>query len=179
MNEGLDTGAVALQKKIPLSPETNAGELTKKLASLGSEAMVEALSSVEKGEAVLTEQDESKATYAAKLSVENRIILWSLPATRIHDQVRALTPGIGARTFHPKFDGPVKILRTRVVDEGKNSLPKEPAGSILAAKGYILVRCGEGVLAVEQLQVPGGRPVEVGEFLRGNKLGGVFTNLQA
>ena len=175
MDEGLDTGSVALRKRTPLNPKTNAGELTEALAELGSKAIVEALLLVENEVLTLTVQDESKATYATKLSAEDRVIRWDLPATRIHDQVRALAPRISARTLHPVFEGPVKILRTRVVEEGEDLSPRAPAGSILAAKERILVQCGEGVLRVEKLQVSGGRPVEAEELLRGNKLEGAFT----
>ena len=175
MDEGLDTGPVALKKKIPLGPDTNAGELTQSLARLGAKAIVEALSAVESGAYNLTRQDEGGATYASKLSAEDRIIRWALPARKIHDQIRALAPRIGARTFHPTFDGPVKILCSQVVEESESAPPVAPSGSILAAKENILVQCGAGTLLVEELQVPGGKSVAAEEFLRGNELEGAFT----
>jgi methionyl-tRNA formyltransferase len=174
MDEGLDTGPVALQRKTPLGPTVNAGKLTKSLARLGSEAIVEALSFVEKGSYDLTEQDESKATYASKLSARDRILRWELPAGRIHDQVRALAPGIGARTFHPAFEGPIKVLRSRVLEKRKRPSPEMQPGSIVPAKNDLLVQCGEGRLRVDELQVPGGKSVESREFLRGNSLAGSF-----
>ena len=177
MDAGLDTGPVLLQEKIPLGSDINAGELTVALAELGSKAIVEALQLIENDRFTLTEQDESEATYAPKLSVEDRIVHWELPARKIHDRVRALAPRIGARTFHASFEGSVKILSTRVVEELEgNSSPKAPAGSILAAKKRILVLCGVGVLEIEKLQVPGGRPVAAAEFLRGRELEGAFAD---
>lgn len=175
MDEGLDTGPVALRKSIPISPDANAGDITSALARLGAKAIVEALSLVENDNLTLSKQDESEATYAAKIAAPDRIVRWDLPARRIRDQIRALAPGIGARTFHPAFDGPVKLLRARIA-EGNLDLPLGlPSGSISAAKGCIRVRCGDGALSVEKLQVPGGKPVGAGEFLRGNKLEGAFT----
>ncbi len=176
MNEGLDTGPVTLQKKTPLDTRTNAGELTDELASLGSKAIVEALSSLENESLNLTEQDESEATYAAKLTTEDRVIDWDRPVRRIRDQVRALAPRIGARTFHAAFEGPVKILHASIIEAGDKAPSTAPPGSILAAKDGIRVRCGEGYLQVEELQVPGGRPVKVGEYLLGNELRGAFVS---
>lgn len=176
MDEGLDTGAVALQKKTPIYPDTNAGELTETLAKLGGEAMVETLSIVEDEAVALTEQDEGEATYASKISAEDRVIRWDSSAGNIHDQVRALAPRIGARTYHPAYEGPVRLLRSRVAETpGRVGLEDARTGDILAAKGRILVQCGEGVLQVDELQVPGGRPVEAEVFLRGNDLTGAFT----
>lgn len=176
MDEGLDTGPVALQKKIRIHPHANAGELTEAIAIAGTEVIVETLALVERDAVVLKAQNESRVTYAPKLTAEDRVIRWDGSAKKIHDQVRALAPGIGARTFHPAYDGPVKILRSRVVDDQDELGHGEAqAGRIFSAKERILVQCGEGVLQVDELQAPGGRPVEAGEFLRGNKLGGVFT----
>lgn len=176
MDEGLDTGPVALQKKTTVAPNTNAGELTEALAVLGAEAIVEALFAVESGSFSLTEQDETEATYASKITAQDRLVKWSLPAKKIHDQIRALAPKVGAQTFHPAYNGPVKILRSSVVEEGTDNQELQvPAGSILSGKRRILVQCGEGTLRVERLQVPGGRAVEAEEFLLGNKLEGRFA----
>lgn len=177
MDEGLDTGPVALQKKVRIHPDANAGELTEAIAAAGAEAIVETLTLVERDAVALAAQDESRATYAPKLTAEDRVIRWDGSAKKIHDQVRALAPRIGVRTFHPAYDGPVKILRSRVVDDqGKLGHGGAQVGHIFSAKERILVQCGEGGLQVDALQVPGGRPVEAREFLRGNKLGGAFTD---
>lgn len=175
MDEGLDTGAVALQERIPIGPDENAGEVTLALAWLGAKAIVEALSLVEKQNFDLIAQDESRATYAPKLSAEDRVLQWDLPARKVHDRVRALAPRIVARTFHPAYEGPIKILRSRVIEDEESVSHRMSCGSILAAKGRILVQCGEGVLEVERLQVAGGKPAEAEEFLRGNRLEGSFA----
>ena len=177
MDEGLDTGSVALQKKVRIHPDANAGELMEAIVAAGTEAIVETLDLVERNAVALKAQDESRATYAPKLTAEDRVIRWDGSAKEIHDQVRALAPIPGARTFHPEYDGPVKILRSRVVDgQGRLDHGEARSGHIFSAKERILVQCGEGVLQVYELQAPGGRPVEAGEFLRGNKVGGAFTD---
>ncbi|CAN5774809.1 methionyl-tRNA formyltransferase [soil metagenome] len=178
MREGLDTGPVALRKEISIEPQVNGDELTVNLAKLGAKAIVETLSLVERNAYTLTEQDETLASYAPKLAPEDRVIRWNRPAKSVHDQVRGLAPEIGARTFHPAFEGPIKLLRTKVEDEIVVAGDKTPGGTILAAKDRILVQCGKGILQVDKLQVPGGKPVAAEEFLRGNILEGTLTESQ-
>ena len=172
MDEGLDTGPVVLRREVPIPPDMNAGTLTNILASVGGEAMVEALTRVENGVAEFHEQDDAEATYAAKISAGDREIRWERPAVEVKDQIRALAPHIGARATHSDFDGPVKVLRSSAVQEDANPLG---AGEIDSRQGRILVGCGTGVLEVEELQAPGGRSLPAAEFLRGNSFGGTFT----
>ncbi len=172
MDEGLDTGPVVLWREVPIPPDMNAGELTEALAALGGEAMVEALDQVEGGVAKFHEQDDAEATYAAKITAADREIRWERPAVEVKDQVRALSPHIGARATHPNFEGPVKVLRASVVEDDGHPLE---AGEIDAGRGRILVGCGAGLLEIEEIQVPGGKPLRAEDFLRGNPFGGTFT----
>ncbi|HET7478101.1 MAG TPA: methionyl-tRNA formyltransferase [Rubrobacteraceae bacterium] len=171
MDEGLDTGPMALQRETAIPADMTGGELTELLARLGSEAVVESMSLLETGSLTLTEQDSLKATYAAKLSNEDRVIKWDIGADEVHNIVRALAPYIGARTFHEEYDGPVRILRSRIAYESEVSLRP---GEIYAANGRIFVGCGRGVVEVLEIQAPGGRALPAANFLRGNALGGRF-----
>ncbi|HEV2092780.1 MAG TPA: methionyl-tRNA formyltransferase [Rubrobacter sp.] len=171
MDEGLDTGPIALQRPTAITPDTTGGELTELLARIGSNAIVEALSLLEGGRLTVSEQDSLNATYASKLLDEDKVIWWEDKVRGVHDLVRALAPGIGARTFHAGFDGPVKIWCTRVVDEAASG---GPPGAISAADGRICVRCGVGALEVLELQAPGGRRVSARDFLLGRRLTGAF-----
>lgn len=171
MDEGLDTGPIALQLPIPITPDMTGGELTKALASLGAKAIVEGLSSLEEQRLTLSEQDSLYATHASKVEREDQVIRWGWRAGEVHDHVRALAPHIGARAYHEAFDGPIKIWRTaRVTESGET----RGAGNISAANGRILVSCGEGSVEILELQAPGGRRLSAGDFLRGNALGGQF-----
>src|SRR5215210_9353994 len=171
MDEGLDTGPVALQRRTPILPETTGGELTQTLADLGAKAIVEAMFSLEKNSLTLSEQNNLYASYAAKLEDEERVIRWGERVEKVHDLVRALTPHIGARTFHPDVAGPIKVLRSKVFERDKHDL--DP-GTILPAKEHILVACEEGILQVTELQMPGGRALPASDFLRGRSLSGAF-----
>ncbi len=172
MDEGLDTGPVALQRPTPIPPDMTGGELTDLLADIGSNAIVEALMLLEQQSLTVSEQDSLNATYAPKLLDEDKTVRWSEGVRGVHDLVRAMAPGIGARAFHPGFDGPVKIWRTRVEDE---STPGGSPGAVSALDGRISVQCGVGVLELLELQAPGARRMTAREFLLGRRLDGAFV----
>ncbi|MGB3681256.1 MAG: methionyl-tRNA formyltransferase [Rubrobacteraceae bacterium] len=172
MDVGLDTGPVVLRREVPVPPDMNAGELTDNLARVGGEAMVDALTMIEAGTAEFQEQDETRATYAAKISAEDREVRWDRTAPEVKDHIRALSPHVGARAKHPDFDGPIKVLRARVYREHDSPLA---AGEIDSSQGCILVGCGTGLLELEEVQAPGKKPLKAREFLRGNSFGGTFT----
>ena len=173
MDEGLDTGPMALQRPTPIHPDATGGELTELLAQIGSKAIVEALTLLEQGRLTVVEQDSLNATYAPKLLDEDKTVRWVEEVRVVHDLVRALSPGIGARAFHPGFDGPVKIWRTRVEDESTSGAAP---GTISASNGRISVQCGVGTLEVLELQAPGGRRMTAREFLLGRGLDNAFVN---
>jgi methionyl-tRNA formyltransferase len=171
MDEGLDTGPLVLQIPVNIPPEMNAGELTDLLANTGANAIVESLNLLENADLPLVEQDSTNATYASKLTDEERVIRWRVGAGEVHDLVRALAPRVGARTYHAAIDGPVKIWRSRVVESG--APPSDP-GNIRSESGRMVVSCGSGSLEVLELQAPGGRRLPAREFLLGRPLEGAF-----
>jgi methionyl-tRNA formyltransferase len=172
MDEGLDTGPMALQRPVAIPPEMNAGELTALLARTGAKAIVEGLDLLRSNALTLVDQDSRHATYASKLSDQDRIIRWSRDVGEVHDLIRALAPHVGARTFHPGVEGPVKIWRSTILDRAAVS---SEVGYVDAENGRIAVYCGKGCLEVLELQVPGGRRLRAREFLLGNTLEGAFV----
>jgi methionyl-tRNA formyltransferase len=172
MDEGLDTGPMALQNPVAIPPEMDAGELTDLLAHTGAKAIVEGLDLLQTDTLTLVHQDSRHATYASKISDQDRIIKWGREVGEVHDLIRALAPHIGARTFHPDVEGPVKIWRSRILDRAAVS---SEAGYIDAENGRIAVYCGKGCLEVLELQVPGGRRLPARDFLLGNSLEGAFS----
>jgi methionyl-tRNA formyltransferase len=171
MDEGLDTGPIALQRPVGIPPAMNAGELTNLLAEIGAEAVVESLDLLQGDALMLLGQDNLHATYASKILDEDRVIEWAAGVREVHDRIRALAPHIGARTFLPDVAGPVKIWRSAIRDTAGTG---EEVGHIQAENGRIAVNCGDGHLEVLELQAPGGRRLAAREFLLGNPLEGVF-----
>jgi methionyl-tRNA formyltransferase len=158
MDAGLDTGAVLKQRAIPIAADDDAGSLHEKLAALGAEMIVETLAT--RPEAV--PQSSEGVTYAHKIEKRDTVLDWSRPATELERAVRAFRPAPGASTT---LEGaPVKIWRSRLLEK------KLEPGVIEPSRGQLVVGCGEGALAIEELQRAGGKRVSAAEFLRGRPL---------
>ncbi|MBV9078365.1 MAG: methionyl-tRNA formyltransferase, partial [Methylobacteriaceae bacterium] len=163
MEEGLDTGPVAVVERLAIGPDETAGELHDRLARAGAGMIVRALELMEAGPVQFVPQTEAGITYAAKITNEEARVDWSGPAGRVHDQVRGLSPAPGAFVEIDLGRGPerLKILRTaRAEGEG---LP----GTLL---GDERVACGEGAVRLLSVQRAGRGPVSAEEFLRGARL---------
>jgi methionyl-tRNA formyltransferase len=164
MEEGLDTGPVAMAERVPIGPDTSAGELHDRLMGLGADLMVRALAALSRGALSFTPQPEEGVTYAHKLSNEDGRIEWGKPAQALHDQVRGLSPYPGAFFTADFGKGPerVKVLRTARAD-GAGA-----PGALLDSSG--LVACGEGALRLVHVQPAGKQAMGAEEFLRGRRL---------
>ncbi|PSM16650.1 methionyl-tRNA formyltransferase [Nitratireductor sp. StC3] len=164
MEEGLDTGPVALQRQVEIGPDMTAGELHDVLARESATLMVEALAALEAGRLALTPQPAEGVTYAKKIDKGETRIDWTRSATEIHNHIRGLSPFPGAWCEAPLADRPerLKILR---------SAPAEGTG----APGVVLddaltIACGTGAVRLVELQRAGGKPMTAEAFLRGAAL---------
>jgi len=162
MDEGLDTGAVLLQRAVPIGPETTAEDLHDELATLGAELVVEALAGLAAGTLAARPQDDAGATYAEKLSREDGRLDWRRPAAELARRVQALTPWPGAFAELPG-GGRLKVLRAEALAEASGE-----SGRLLDAA--MTVACGAGALRLLEVQKPGKAPVEGAAFLRGARL---------
>jgi methionyl-tRNA formyltransferase len=164
MEEGLDTGPIAMAERLPIGPDMTAGELHDRLAPLGADLMVRALAALEKGALVVTPQPDQGVTYAAKIDKGETRIDWSKPANAVHDHCRGLSPFPGA-WFELSADGKpvrVKVLRTTRADG--NGAP----GTLLDDR--LTIACGSGAIRILELQRAGKQPMKTEEFLRGTPL---------
>ena len=96
MEEGLDTGPIAMAERVPIGPDATAGDLHDRLARLGADLMVRALGALERGSLTLTPQPQAGVTYARKLDKDETRIDWSRPWKEVHDHIRGLSPFPGA-----------------------------------------------------------------------------------
>jgi methionyl-tRNA formyltransferase len=166
MDEGLDTGPVALSDLMEIGADETAGELHDRLMQAGAALMVQALGQVEAGTLTLTPQPPEGALYAAKIDKAETRIDWSLPDRALHDRIRGLSPFPGAWCEMPAADGRkerLKLLRSTLAEGGSDR-----PGEILDDR--LTVACGKGALRLIYLQRAGGRPSTADEFLRGTKL---------
>jgi len=163
MNERLDAGDIFLQEKTPVHSEETYGELHDRLAVEGAKLLIKALDMLEMGERIAIPQNEEEATYAPPIKKEETRLAWARPAEELHNLIRGLSPVPGATLPGPK--GPVKILRTRVVEDASGQ-----PGEILEAhpkKGTLVVACKEGALEILQIQPPGKKAMDAASFVRG------------
>src|SRR5580692_8503267 len=111
MDEGLDTGAIAMAERVPIGTDTTTGELHDELAHSGADLMVRALAALEKGQLQLTPQAASGVTYANKIAKSETRTDWTRPWNDVHNHCRGLSPFPGA-WCELASAGRVKILRT-------------------------------------------------------------------
>jgi methionyl-tRNA formyltransferase len=161
MDEGLDTGAMAMMERLPIGPDMTAGELHDRLAPLGADLMVRALAALGRDALTLTPQPEAGVTYAAKIDKAETRVDWTRPWNEVHDHCRGLSPFPGAWCEMPTPDGPVrvKILRT-TKGEGAGA-----PGAVL--DDALTIACGTGAVRLVEVQRAGGKAMKAGEFLRG------------
>ena len=161
MEEGLDTGPVALADRLSIGPDATAGEIHDHLSLMGATLMLRALKLLAKGELTFSPQPKEGVTYAAKISKEETRIDWKKTAVEAHNMIRGLSPYPGA-WFEALLGGKaerVKVLRSVVVP-GKG----EPG---LLLDGHLTVACGSQAIRLTQVQRAGRRPIGGAEFLRG------------
>jgi methionyl-tRNA formyltransferase len=96
MEEGLDTGPVALAERLPIPPDATAGDLYDQLAPVGAKLMGRALEALEHNQLTLTPQPDAGVTYAAKIDKAETRIDWNKSAREVHDRIRGLSPFPGA-----------------------------------------------------------------------------------
>lgn len=161
MDEGLDTGPVAMAERVAIGPETTAGELTDRLSRLGADLMVRALAALSRDGLTSVAQSSQGATYARKIDKSETRIDWSKAAADVHDHIRGLSPEPGA-WFEGDFGrGPerIKVLKSQRSDG--DGAPGSLVGEDLT------VACGSGAVRLVQLQRAGKQPVNSAAFLNG------------
>jgi methionyl-tRNA formyltransferase len=161
MDEGLDTGDMAMMERIRIDADMTAGELHDAMAPLGAGLMARALSALERGSLQLTRQPTDGVTYAAKIDKAETRIDWAKSWKAVHDHIRGLSPFPGA--WCELAGDRIKVLRT-TRGEGQR---KDGAGPGTVLDDSLTVACGDGAVRIVELQKAGGRPMKVEEFLRG------------
>lgn len=169
MEEGLDTGPVALVEKCAIEPDMTAGDLHDRLMNIAATLMVEALSRLETNTLASTLQAADGVTYASKIDKSETRVDWTRPAAEVHNHIRGLSPfpgawceaDIGGRTER------LKLLRSTLL-EGTLSESMGESGGILDDR--LTVACGSGAVRLVEVQRAGGKPAAAQEFLRGAKI---------
>jgi len=159
----LDAGDMVIKGQIPIGARDTTQTLHDALAQIGADLLIQVMHTLaEQGHVAAEQQDEKLVTYAEKLQKAEAQIDWQQSADLISRQVRAFNPFPVAQTM---LEGEVcRIwMATHGAGQGKS-------GQVLAVGESIDVACGDGVLHIESLQMPGGKRLSAREFLAGHPL---------
>jgi methionyl-tRNA formyltransferase len=163
--KALDAGPMLRTARRPISPDETSDEVEHDLARLGARLLVSTIDDLFNGRITETPQNEAEATYAPRLTKDDGLVDWSLPAVRIHNLVRGLHPWPHAFTF---------VAGTRLILLQSTPLPEshtsEPGTILEAAGDRLVVAAGEGRVRLRRLQIEGKRAMMEREFLAGHRL---------
>src|SRR5438105_2008379 len=160
MDEGMDTGPILLQAEEAIDEDDDAGSLGDRLAGIGGRLLLDTIDRLAAGDLEPAPQDEAAATFAPKLTAEDRWLDWSRPAEELRRRVRAMSPDPGASA---RFRGDVlKTFGARVRDE-----TGEPGAVVAVGRDGFVVACGAGSLGIEDVAPAGRKRMTAAEFIRG------------
>jgi len=162
MEAGLDSGPVYLRRELPIGAEDTAEILTRRLAELGAEALLEVVDALDNGQLTPEPQDAARATLAPKVTRPAARVPWGRSAVEVALHLLAFDPWPGAWSEGPS--GEVKLFTPRIA-EGRGA-----PGTVLDATGALIVACGEGAVQVAEVKASGGRRMASAEWLRGRPL---------
>ena len=157
LSEGMDEGPMLLQRSLPVG-RTTGGELFEAVAALGAKTLVEGLALAKREGLEVVPQDHTQATYAGLLKKEDGLLDLAQPATVLARRIRAFDPWPGSVLQTP--DGPLKVWAA-------HAEPSEGAAQPGIYLGQGRISCGEGALALREVQPPGKRRMPIDDFLRG------------
>ena len=171
MDEGLDTGDMLYKSHCDIGPDDTSGSLHDRLAEIGAAALIETLQIIQTGQLNPIKQSDADACYAHKLAKQEGLINWSDNAADISRQIRGLSPWPIAYTILES--NTIRILKASPWTEDPSTataINTTPGTIIETRKDSIMVACGnETVLAIQQLQLPGGKPLLTRDVLNSRK----------
>jgi methionyl-tRNA formyltransferase len=167
MAAGLDTGDMLTKMATPIGSEDTAATLHDRLAQLGAEALLDTLEHLQRGDLAPAPQDDAHACYAAKIDKAEAWLDWTRSAPELERQVRAFNPWPVAQTG--LRDLILRLWEARALDRPHGAAP----GTVVSAgRDGIDVACGQGVLRLLRVQLPGGKPLAAAEFLNARSVDG-------
>lgn len=163
MDEGLDTGPIALTQTINIDDDMTAKELHDALSNIGAQLMVEAINLLGKDQLTLTPQSQQGITYAQKISKQETRIDWSQPARIVQKQICGLAPFPGS-WCEMEISG--RLERVKILGAQLGSTNCGAIGHFNQEK--CSVQCQDGSVILTKLQKAGGKALKNDDFLRGN-----------
>ena len=167
MADGIDTGDILLINKVSIQENDNFETMHDKLGECGANTLLDTLKELRAGTLTRTKQDDSLATYAAKIEKSDCLIDFTKSANEVHNQIRGLSPIPLAFTYTP--DG--KMLKVTATEIAKREGTLAPAGTVLSlAGGKIEVACGVGSVSILSVLPEGKKRMAATDFINGRKI---------
>lgn len=173
IDEKIDTGAVILAKETAIGPEENAGELHDRLMHLGSDLIVETVQVIREGNVKPESQPNmGKLQAAPKLDRDNTKIDWQKPLSIILNKIRGLSPYPVAWTpfINAGQESEMKIFAAHRAEQEEELPQNQKNSQLLAYKGKLVVKCAEGNIILDEVQLPGKRRMPAKDLLNGFNL---------
>lgn len=166
MAEGMDTGDMLLRREIPIEESDNFEDIHDKLGKIGAVLMLETLEKLEAGTLTPVPQDDSLATYAAKITKDDCLVCFDTDARTVHNRIRGLSPIPLAFTHTP--DGKLlKLVSARIAEEDQ---AHDTPGEILSLEDGITVACRTGSVTVTGVLPEGKGRMNACDYVRGRRL---------
>ena len=166
MAEGMDTGDMLLRREIPIEESDNFEDIHDKLGKIGAVLMLETLEKLEAGTLTPIPQDDSLATYAAKITKDDCLVCFDTDARTVHNRIRGLSPIPLAFTHTP--DGKLlKLVSARIAEEDQ---AHDTPGEILSLEDGITVACRTGSVTVTGVLPEGKGRMNACDYVRGRRL---------
>jgi methionyl-tRNA formyltransferase len=162
--KALDAGPMMARVVRPIGPDESSEVIERDLAQLGANLLVSVVDDLAAGRAHEIAQDETQATYAHRLTKEEGLIEFSLPAQAVHNRIRGLRPWPAAYTF----DRGQRVVVHQARLSTAAATGAEPGTCIAADAAGITVACGEGAVDILQLQPEGRRAMSARDYLAGH-----------
>lgn len=160
MDEGLDSGAILAQRAVPIRQRTSAAELSDQLAHLGARTLIEVLPAYLRGTLAAIPQDDSKKSYAPKLTKKDGLLDFSLDAETLMNRVYAYNPWPGAvYVWHGR--------RLKILEAHSHPTFEAVPGERYVLNGQPAIGTGDGLLVLEVVQPEGKRAMDSKAFLNG------------
>jgi methionyl-tRNA formyltransferase len=163
MDAGIDTGAMLLKAELEILPEENTDILSRKLANLGADLLVDTLRQLT---TITPEpQDDALSCYSPMIGREDWELDWNQEAIAVHNRIRAFYPNC-----YTDFRGQrLKITQTEVLSEGISLDNVGKVTEIRKGKGFV-VQTGKGLLLIKEVQ-PAGKKLQSGwDFVNGMRI---------
>lgn len=165
MDKGLDTGDIIFSEEVEIGKNETVGELWDRLGILGGKLLIKTLDAIADGTAPRTKQDDSLATYAAKIDRDEKKVDFSLTAKEVHNKIRGMSPYPAA---HALLDGiPTKLYGTKYLNINTG---KKPGEIVNFCPDGVVVACGEGAVSISDLKPDGSKMMSVKDMINGRKI---------